>query len=185
MSLLLLWLSNFIKWKQFDFTCQLISLFSTLRTKILPFVEMFNRHFRVLILEYFSVRLVGTCQRTKCTVQYIITTAVRSVLPPPEHTPHSDIDCMYIHEHSARSPRQTITIIQSDINVKMSSFGNGGEYKKPFFTFSASENLLNNFLKCCTRALNHPVRPIKLQFIPHRQSTESRHKTKGKGHKNL
>jgi hypothetical protein len=30
--------------------------------QILPFVAFFNRHFRVLFFDYFSVRLMGTCR---------------------------------------------------------------------------------------------------------------------------
>jgi hypothetical protein len=39
----------------------------------------------------------------------------------------------------------------------MSTLENSGKSGKTLFTFSAPSGLANNFLKYCTRALNHPV----------------------------
>jgi hypothetical protein len=47
---------------RYNITFQLISLFAM--KEILPFLASFNRHFRALLLVYFSVHVVGTCQRT-------------------------------------------------------------------------------------------------------------------------
>jgi hypothetical protein len=90
---------DFYKMETFHFniTCQLIPLFAVNeRKKESKFCPLY--HFSIVSSEYFffehfSVRVVGTFQRTECTVLYIITTAARCVLPPPEHTPHSDVDC--------------------------------------------------------------------------------------------
>jgi hypothetical protein len=58
-----------------NITCQFISLFAMkgrnkernqANSAILAFV---NRHFRMLSFEYVSVRVVGTCRCTECTVQ--------------------------------------------------------------------------------------------------------------------
>jgi hypothetical protein len=54
-----------------------------------------------------------------------------------------------------RSPRQTITILQREINVKVSSLG--GESGKDSFTFSTPNDRPNNLPEHCTAAFKHPV----------------------------
>jgi hypothetical protein len=146
------------------------------RKQILPFEAFFNRHFRVAYLFSFCtlvVRVVGTYQRTECTVHnhnrcsksphsawtHTASSNWASIWQCPFPSDHDapfqihvdklvsgpDIDpdipslqrenfhrtnhtrnaiCvqrinyLYSHEFSARIPRQTITIIQSNISVK-------------------------------------------------------------------
>jgi hypothetical protein len=44
-----------------------------------------------------------------------------------------------------------------DINIKTSSLGKDGESVKPSSTFSAPNDLPNNLIRYCIRALNPPV----------------------------
>jgi hypothetical protein len=126
MSLLLLWFSIFtIETINFNATCQLIFLFEMKKGRKKEnsaLCSTFNRHFSVLLSEYISVRVMGTCQtfyRHYCPS--LITALQLSVL---------------FHELSARSSRQTITIIKSDINVNTSSGGNSGvSEKKSYLNF--------------------------------------------------
>jgi hypothetical protein len=63
-----------------------ISLLPMKKTNSAVF-SIFNRHFSVLLFENFLFVWWGLV--SGLNVLCINTTAVRSVLPPPEHTPHS------------------------------------------------------------------------------------------------
>jgi hypothetical protein len=56
----------------------------------------------------------------------------------------------------ARNPLQTITIIQSDNNVKALSLGNGDESEKSYLDFLLHMISPTTFLST-TKALTHPV----------------------------
>jgi hypothetical protein len=58
---------------------------------------------------------------------------------------------------SSRNPLQTITVIQSDVNIKASSPGIGDEPVNILFACSAPDDLHNSPLKYFTKASNHPV----------------------------
>jgi hypothetical protein len=57
-------------------------------------------------------------------------------------------------------------LLASDINVKTSSLENGDESKEKLFIFSAPNNLPNNLLKYCTRALNHYIINKYILYTP-------------------
>jgi hypothetical protein len=95
------------------------------RKQILPFVAFFSRHFRVFLFEFFSVIVVGTCHRYYCPS--LITA----------------LQVSYFHELSARSPHQTITKIQNNINVKTSTVAN---LKKHYLHFLLQVIVSTTFL---------------------------------------
>jgi hypothetical protein len=90
-SLLLLWLSIFEKMEtsRFSVIYQLSSLLQ-LKKEILLFVAFFQLSHQSTALWVFYVCVVEACQLTECTVHNH--NRCWSVLTPPEHTPHSDVE---------------------------------------------------------------------------------------------
>jgi hypothetical protein len=86
--------------------------------------SMFSRHFRVLLFEYFPNRVA----RTSHTCYSYCCPSLLTVL-----------QLSVLHILLTRNFFQTITIIQSDVNVKALSLG-----KKKLRTYSASKDFSNN-----------------------------------------
>jgi hypothetical protein len=106
--------SFFTKWKLLFLTCyaKYVSYFQW-KKEILPFLEFFNCHFRVLLLSiYFLIVLWGPVNCYYCPTVLTV------------------LQLLYFHEHLVRNPLQKITTMQSGINVKMSSHGNDNESEK-------------------------------------------------------
>jgi hypothetical protein len=137
------WLSVFTKWKQFVLTWYVNWVpYSQWEKKILPFVAFFSRLYIVLFWSTFLIVCWGTCPI--CYRHYcpsLLTVLQLSAFP------------------RNFSNLQMIIIILSGMNVKISSLLKGDESEKKIklFIFSAPNDFPNNFLKHCTRALNHPV----------------------------
>jgi hypothetical protein len=93
----------------FYITCHLISLFAMKeRKKILPFVVFFNRHFRVALL---FIVLFCSCGGD-----------LSDLLPVLLSQPDKCFNYLFFHKLSARSPSQTITIMQIKFLTKISYF---------------------------------------------------------------
>jgi hypothetical protein len=101
-SLLLLWLSIFTKWNQLvlNMICLLNFLFS-IKERNCSYLNIFNRHLRVLPFEYFSNPVVRTCQT--CYLYYcpsLLTALQLSVLPETLSTEsHSNDHNTEWHQH--------------------------------------------------------------------------------------
>jgi hypothetical protein len=111
--------------------------------KSLSFVAHLNRLFRVYLFlrVYFSVRVVGLVRLVTGTTVRVWWLCFNS---------------LYFHELSARSPRQIITIIQSNINTQTSPLGKCGRSEKTkrylHFLFQTI-----SLATCLSPILNHPV----------------------------
>jgi hypothetical protein len=113
-------------------------IFNEMKNSAIPII--FSCHFRVLLFEYFSDRVVGTCQTCyRYCCSSLLTVFQLSLGLPPQTL-------------SIRSPSND-HLIQSDIDVRTSSIGNSDQSEEKICIFSYPNNLPNSLLKYCTIAL--------------------------------
>jgi hypothetical protein len=99
----------------------------------LCFRSISNRNFGVLPFEYFPNRVLGTCQtRYHYYWPRLLTVLQMSVA--------TSTNC-----YRARNPLQTITVLQSDLNVNALSL-----ISMTLFTMSTPNDLPTSLLKYCT-----------------------------------